>query len=221
MNGGLSLSPAVVSLCDNFSSVLFTSGSQQLSENNILADITSGLCCSSGCEFKMAIFYFFLNISFPTILNLRACKLFLWHAGVRAERKRGAMWSSLWEVGVWALSLGSCVCLDRRSCLCSLESRLGAWRVCLDWNLNWFVHLPFYSFSPSLAAAVCHLNNKCRWFPDLVRGSGLWCILILPHRTPFQGPSLIWIKEVEFENSQCFTWIQIASIYCSELWNSR
>lgn len=118
---------------------------------------------------------------------------------------------------MWSLSLGSCFCLDLRSCLCSLESQLGASRVCLDCNLNWFVHLLFPSFSSSLTAAVCHLNNKCRWFPDLVRGSGLWCILILTHK----GPSLIWIKEVEFENSQCFTWIQIASIYCSELWNSH
>lgn len=92
-----------------------------------------------------------------------------------------------------------------------------------DWNLNWFVHLflcvPSRRCAP--AAAVCHLNNKCRWFPDLVRGAGLWCILILRHGALFQGPSFIWIKEVEFKNSQCFAWIQIASIYCAELWNRR
>lgn len=90
-----------------------------------------------------------------------------------------------------------------------------------DWNLNWFVHLlfrvPSRCFSP--AAAVCHLNNKCRWFPDLVRGAGLWCILILPHSVPRRGPSFIWIKEVEFKNAECFTWTQIASIYCAEWWN--
>lgn len=92
-----------------------------------------------------------------------------------------------------------------------------------DWNLNWFVHL--FSKVPSScsapAAAVCHLNNKCRWFPDLVRGAGLWCILILPHSALYRGPSFIWIKEVEFKTSQCFTGIQIASIYCTEWWNGQ
>lgn len=90
-----------------------------------------------------------------------------------------------------------------------------------DWNLNWFVHLFLRVPSPcsTPAAAVCHLNNKCWWFPDLVRGAGLWCILILPHSALYRGPSFIWIKEVEFKNSQCFTWIQIASIYCTEWWN--
>lgn len=93
----------------------------------------------------------------------------------------------------------------------------------LDWNLNWFVHLFFRVPSPyfTLAAAVCHLNNKCRWFPDLVRGAGFWCILILPHSALYQGPSFIWIKEVEFKKSQCFAWIQIASIYCTEWWSGR
>lgn len=92
-----------------------------------------------------------------------------------------------------------------------------------DWNLNWFVHLFFCvpSQCSTPAAAVCHLNNKCRWFPDLVRGAGLWCILILLHSALYRGPSFIWIKEVEFKNSQCFTWIQIASIYCTEWWNGR
>lgn len=92
-----------------------------------------------------------------------------------------------------------------------------------DWNLNWFVHLFFCVPAPcsTPAAAVCHLNNKCRWSPDLVRGAGLWCILILLHSALYQGPSFIRIKEVEFKNSQCFTWIQIASIYCIEWWNGR
>lgn len=122
-----------------------------------------------------------------------------------------------------APSCSFCVCLDQRSCLCLLQSWLGALRLCLDWNLNWFVHLFFLVLSPrsTTATAVCHLNNKCWGFLDLVRGAALGCILILQHSALFQGPSLIWIKEVEFKNSQCFTWIQIASIYCSELWSSQ
>lgn len=69
--------------------------------------------------------------------------------------------------------------------------------------------------------AVCHLNNKCAQFSDLVRGAGLWCILILPHSALYQSPSFIWIKEVEFKNSHCCTEIQIASIYCTEWWNGQ
>lgn len=69
--------------------------------------------------------------------------------------------------------------------------------------------------------AVCHLNNKCAQFSDLVRGAGLWCILILPHSALYQSPSFIWIKEVEFKNSHCCTGIQIASIYCTEWWNGQ
>lgn len=69
--------------------------------------------------------------------------------------------------------------------------------------------------------AVCHLNNKCAQFSDLVRGAGLWCILILPHTALYQSPSFIWIKEVEFKNSHCCTGIQIASIYCTEWWNGQ
>lgn len=92
-----------------------------------------------------------------------------------------------------------------------------------DWNLNWFVHL--FSKVPSpcsaSAASVCHLNNKCGWFPDLVRGAGPWCILILLHSALYRGPSFIWIKEVEFKNSQCLTGMQTASIYCTEWWNGQ
>lgn len=72
-----------------------------------------------------------------------------------------------------------------------------------------------------LWCAVCHLNNKCTQFSDLVRGAGLWCILILPHSALYQSPSFIWIKEVEFKNSHCCTGIQIASIYCTEWWNGQ
>lgn len=126
---------------------------------------------------------------------------------------RGEMWGSeprpLCLFGPAELPLFISVTARGRACLPGLKSEL----VCPPSLL--------LLFSQPLAAAVCHLNNKCRRSPDLLRGLGLWCILILPHGTPFQGPSLIWIKEVEFENSQCFTWIQIASIYCSELWNSH
>lgn len=75
--------------------------------------------------------------------------------------------------------------------------------------------------SSLLWCAVCHLNNKCTQFSDLARGSGLWCILILPHSALYQSPSFIWIKEVEFKNSHCCTGIQIASIYCTEWWNGQ
>lgn len=115
------------------------------------------------------------------------------------------------------------VCLDQWSCLFSLDWWLGAF--CLCRIEIWIGLSTFSSRVPSgcstPAAAVCHLNNKCWWFSDLVRGAGLWCILILLHSALYQGPSFIWIKEVEFKNSHCFTWIQIASIYCNEWWRGQ
>lgn len=119
-----------------------------------------------------------------------------------------------------ALSSSRCVCLDQWSCRFSLEA--GGLVSLPDWNPNWFVHLFLCSVAPLRApVSVCHLNNKCWWSPDLLRGAGLWCILISLHSALYQTPSFIWIKEVEFKNSQCFTWIQIASIYCTEWWNGR
>lgn len=131
------------------------------------------------------------------------------------------MWSCADWKWHWA-AVGVCI-PDQWNCLFSLHCLFRG--LCLCRIEIWIGLSTFSAVCPRRVPLVqllfVILNNKCWWFPDLVRVAGLWCILILPHGTLYQGPSFIWIKEVEFKNSHCFTWIQIASIYCTEWWNGQ